>query len=726
MATKKQNLKGTGGFAWRMLAPLRAVRRFWRGLTKRARAGLVCVLVAVLLFGTLGILHLAGVGESDTTPTATLFPGMTREEISQVVCHTAKGTEYTVKGATYEMPDGYGNVNTYKQFYLITSDGTARGDLMLESMQLSSFVVGTGKNYVFAPVVWRDHPDFAGNAAAYEAKLRELGFHENAPYYEITSTAGDSYRVLYGIKDVTGEGYYVMLAGDESGTVYATKNAFVGDLLQEEGPESLISPTLFITAQNNYAHTAIQSLALYDYALLSAPGTAVPHGYGVGYTLRQADGTLTPASARLSAYEGEHAVYRYARERFVEFFVGREIGECNEVLTFTYPDTGDMIYKYDTLDEDGKKVEKSEDYRGRTERYEVVSIDYATAEALRYDVRYLTSRILDEDGNVVVEGDRELSHKFSAYGFTAPDNITSYIPDTDRVLGMLEGLIKLKGRVVKVGVDESVLRKYKLNAHKLSIAYPLLEELYGEKAFAPAQTLYVSDATADGKRYVASVHYDLVVEVDAATVDFLDDRPLEMVDDFMITAGFLSIERFQMIWRFAEDGWLSKSYNFEATLQTVYQTNTDGSYALDAYGNRIPATDPDTGEVKKEVTALTATPVGGGEALVLDPEIYNQLYLRILYTRYRGEHGLSPTELAALKTEDKCVLIYTMTLTDGTTNYYEFYPISGNRLLVNVKNGAAASFSDRFVIYATEFRDIAEGYRHLMENEPYDYEQRYE
>lgn len=726
MANKKQALKSTKKSTRRLTAPLRALRRFWRGLTKRSRIGLLCVGVALLLLAAFGVLRLVGVGGEDTTPTATLFPGIDREGIAEVVCHTAKGTEYTVKGATYEMPDGYGNVNTYKQFYLITADGVAHGDLMIDSTQLSNFVVGTGKNYVFAPVVWRDHPDFVNDTDAYAAKLRELGFHENTPYYEIASTAGDRYRVLYGIKDVTGEGYYVMLAGDESGTVYATKSAFVGDLLQEEGPESLISPTLFITAQNKYAHTAIQSLALYDYGILNVIGEAVPLGYGVGYTLRQPDGTLTAASARLSAYEGEHSVHRYARERFVEFFVGRKIGECNEVLTFTYPETEDMVYKYTTLDEDGKQVEKTEDYRGKTERYEVVSVDYASTEELRYDMRYLTARILDENGNVTVEGERELSHKFSAYGFTAPDNITSYIPDSDRALAMLEGLIKLTGRVVKVGVDESVLRRYKLNAHKLNIAYPLLDELYGEKAFAPAQTLYVSDATADGKRYLASVHYDLVVEVDAEKVDFLDDRPVEMVDDFMVTAGFVSIQRFQMMWRFAENGWLAQSYSFEARLETVYQKNDDGSYVLDAYGNKIPATDTDTGEIKQQVVALTATPVGGGEVISLDPDIYNQLYLRILYTCYRGEHGLSPEALAEAKSAENRVLLYTMTLTDGTTNYYEFYPISGNRVLVNVKNGAGASYSDRFVVWATDLRDIAEGYRHLMENEPYDYEQRYE
>ena len=85
MANNKQTLKSTKASAWRLTAPLRALRRFWRGLTKKARAHVACIAAAVLLFGVFGILRIVGVGGDDVTPTQTLFPGIAREEIAEVV-----------------------------------------------------------------------------------------------------------------------------------------------------------------------------------------------------------------------------------------------------------------------------------------------------------------------------------------------------------------------------------------------------------------------------------------------------------------------------------------------------------------------------------------------------------------------------------------------------------------------------------------------------------------
>ena len=74
----------------------------------------------------------------------------------------------------------------------------------------------------------------------------------------------------------------------------------------------------------------------------------------------------------------------------------------------------------------------------------------------------------------------------------------------------------------------------------------------------------------------------------------------------------------------------------------------------------------------------------------------------------------------------KCALRFVQTLSDGVTNYWEFYPVSANRVVVLVKNGSGASPGARFVIWGTAFQDIANGYLHLMKGEPFDYDQRYE
>lgn len=696
------------------------IKRFWRGLTGRMRAALAILLAAALLLAGFGVYLLVRPTDDTGEETQSLFPGVDRAQIKSVLCHTVKGTEYTVKGAYYTVTDSSGNPQKNKRFYIMTSDGKDHSGLSLNSMQLSYFVVGTGKNYVYSPVISAPEPGTEGYSealATYESKRRELGFHENSAYYELTTEGGSVYRVYYGIKDVTGDGYYVQLAGDD--TVYSTKSAFVGDLLQNEGPESLIESTLLYPAQNAYAYAFPYSYAIRDYVRVKEAGTVVSTDYyAVGFTVKNEDGTLHEGSLPLQSFEGESAASRAYREAATAFFVGRTFGECKEEFTFTYPDTEEM----DKL-------------RGETVTVYVESVDYVTESTLRFDVKYLPSL------------ERDLSQKLCAYAYTAPSDITSYIPDSNELLTMLENTMKLSGTVVKLGLDDATLTKYGLYRHQIWLAYPYAAEFNvadsrfdydaddtsDEKAEKDAKReqaffadrdnfidgrLYVSDVTENGTRYVASILYDLVVEVDASVLSFMEKTPIELVDDFMVTAQSTDVVSFQMFWNYGKGEFLSDAYDFEVTVEEVV---TGNSGLVDENGNPIG------GQTTKEITKLVATPVGGGESLVLDPDTYYELYHRITYTHYRGEHGLSEEEVAAILADtDKCVLRLVQTLSDGVTNYWEFYPISANRVLVQVKNGAGASPGARFVIWGTAFADITNGYLHLMKGEPFDYEQRYE
>ena len=699
---------------------LKPIKRFWRGLTVRMRAAVAILLCAAILCAGFGVYLLVRPGEDAGEGTQSLFPGVDRADIKSVLCHTVNDTEYTVKGAYYTVTDTNGNPQQNKRFYIVTPDGTDHSGLSLNSMQLSYFVVGTGKNYVYSPVISAPEAGTEGYSEAlaeYESKRRELGFHEGSAYYELTTEAGAVYRVYYGIKDVTGDGYYVQLAGDN--TIYSTKSAFVGDLLQKEGPESLIESTLLYPARNSYAYAFPYSYAIRDYERVKETGLVVTDDYyAVGYTLKNEDGKLLSGSLPLQSFEGESAASRVYREAAAAFFVGRELGECKEEFTFTYPDTEEMG-----------------ELRGDTVKIYVETLDYVTKATLRFDVRYLPSL------------DRDLSQKLCAYAYTAPTDITSYVPDSDELLTMLENTMKLSGTVVKLGLDDDVLTKYGLYRHQIWLAYPYAAEFtvkddrfdydaddtskekeekdaLREQAFFADKDnfiegrLYVSDVTENGTRYVASILYDLVVEVDASVLSFMEKTPIELVDDFMVTAQSTDVVSFQMFWNYGEDEFLSGAYNFKVTVEEV-QTGNSG--LVDGNGNPIG------GQTTKEITRLVATPVGGGKEISLDPDTYYELYHRITYTHYRGEHGLSDAELAALLAdEDKCVLRLVQTLTDGVTNYWEFYPISANRVLVQVKNGANASPGARFVIWGTAFSDITNGYLHLMKGEPFDYEQRYD
>lgn len=717
---------------------LKPIKRFWRGLTLRMRVAIVILLAAAVLVGGFGIYLLVRPDDAQSKGTQSLFPGVDRADISKVLCHTVSGEEYTVKGDYYSSIDSYGQPQTYKRFYIITSDGVDHSGLSLNSMQLSSFVVGTGKNYVYSAVTSApaaSDPDYAAKLAEYESKCHELGFSDESAFYELTTEAGTTYRVYYGIKDVTGDGYYVRLDGDS--TIYSTKSAFVGDLLQQTGPESLLDSTLFYPALNQYAYAFPYRYSIHDYirvteetAETDADKAISKDDYAVGYTVKNEDGSLSGGSIRLRGYDGENAASAWRRTKALEFFEGRELGVCNAELTIPYPDTEDMG-----------------DYRDKTEKLWIDTVDYITRDTLRMEVRYLSAL------------DREPSHKLSAYKFTDPSDMTSYIPDSDTLLTMLENTMSLSGTVVKLGIDDAVLEKYGLYRHQIWFSYPLAEQFAvndakyehdaddteaektakdqaEEQAFFANKDnflevrLYVSDVVVeDGVRYryVASLLYDLVVKVEASKLDFMDQSAIEYVDDFMITAQITDVQKFQMIWNYGNGKWMQSAYSFEAVMKDVV---TGSSGVVDQNGNAVG------GQTTTRIMELKATPIGGGDpitlALPLDGkgeaqpyEPYYQLYQRLTYSHYRGEHGLSDEQLAEFLAKGYVLRIEQL-LTDGTANYWEFYPISANRVLVRVKNGKNAEAGAYFVIYGTALNDIARCYQKMMDGEDFNYENRYD
>ena len=741
---------------------LKPIKRFWRGFTVRSRVALCILLSAALLLGAFGIYMLVRPDTTDAEGTRSLFPGVERTQIESVLCHTASGAEYTV--LSKPLVDENGKETGYRRFIVKTSDGKEHTGLSLNSMQLSYFVVGTGKNYVYSDVTSR------AEDADYESKRKELGFSENSPYYELKLMdkvltdetgrplrdengeqiieKGATYRVYYGVKDVTGDGYFVQLAGEDA--IYSTKSAFIGDLLQEDGPESLIDPTLFYPAQNNYAYAFPYRYAMRDYVHVETEGRVITaEDYAVGYLL--ADGTA--GSCSLQSYDGESAASKALRNAYREFFIGKQVGECNETFTFTYPDSEEI----------DKKL------RGTTVEFTLKKIKYAAQETLRYEVQYLPTL------------DRDLSHKLSAYGYTAPADIVSYIPDSDAMMSMLQSTMELSGTVVKLGLDEAVLNDEKygnMYRHQIHFFYTIASELkstdekykvhegdsdavkeekgqLAEQAFFNDSRnfipgyLYVGDIVEeDGVeyRYVASMLYDLVIRVEASSLAFMDQTPIDLVDDFVLTAQITDVLHFQMNWNYGE-GRLSGVYDFDVTFSHVLQLKGEYVIIKDENGQFVSeeakklyeaalAQNSGGAQLVKMVTRLAVTYPDGTSRIFdfsTNPnvkneiDIYYQLYMRMTYTHYRGEHSLSDAEVAALLADaDACAMKLAQSLTDGATNYWEFYPISANRVLVRVKNGAP-EYGDSFVIYGTDLSAIAHGFLQLLEgNTDYDHAERYE
>ena len=689
------------------------LRRFWRGLSKQMRVSLIVLLCGVLVLSGFGIWLLVRPDATAGGGATTLFPEVDRAAIKSIFIHTEKGTEYTVNTRKNTVTGEDGNPITTKSFYLVTADGIERTTLTLNSMQLSNLVVGAGAHYVFDEVIRKPADTDTAALAVYEAKLAELGFREDGAYYELSTESGEVYRVRYGMKDITGDGYYVMLEGE--GTVYPSKTAFVGDLLGQTGPESLIEPTLVLPSLNTYAYAFAKDFAVRDYIRVDEKNTPVTErDYGVGYTPKKADGTTATGSYSLEPVTGESAATALYREALRTFFLGKKVGECKEKFTFTYPDTEEM----------GEN-------RGKSHEIEFVSIDYVTRGAqadgtdLRYEISYtfyevncpscgtLNRLMMATDRNEMIctkcgrllPDERDLSFKYSVHRFTAPADMTNYIPGID-VTTVFESILKVTGTVVKLGVDDETVSKYGLYRHRVSLSYPYYDTADFESYLSAY--LYVSDVTENGTRYVADpLLYDLVVEVDASSIAFLEGDAFSMVDDYVFPTASEDVTAMQIFWNYGAGKWSESKYNFE--VRTGTKTDVSGN----AY---------------TVIESVLATPVGGGDAILLSGDLYSMLYSRLTYTRYKGEHGLSEDALDALlaSADDSCVLQIVMSVSDGTANRFAFYPISADRVAVQVKIGANSDLSCRFVIYRTALDDIFRAYERLMAGKDFDFEDRYE
>ena len=88
---------------------MKPIKRFWRGLTGRVRVVLLLSLACVFILLGVCVFLLARPAEDSGEGVQLLFsPGIDRAEISEVLCHTVGGEEYTVKGTESTITDREG------------------------------------------------------------------------------------------------------------------------------------------------------------------------------------------------------------------------------------------------------------------------------------------------------------------------------------------------------------------------------------------------------------------------------------------------------------------------------------------------------------------------------------------------------------------------------------------------------------------------------------------
>ncbi len=652
----------------------RFFRRLWLNIRGTSPAALVMVLLT-LLSGVALTVYLVAAPEAATQGTLSpLFPAVRREGIKEILIHNDYGVEYSVKSEYAKDADG--NVTQNLSFWL-EKDGAL---VPLDSEKLSYLVVGTGMNYVYDPVISAPdagEADYEEKLALYEKKKKEFGFTEDAPYYELTKRADDTtIRVYFGKTALSGDGYYVMLEGREA--VYVTSSTFVGDLLQMAGPETLVSPILVLPSTFQYAYAYMNSYKIFDTKRETAVGTKVTADYtSVWFTYLAEDGkTRVKDSIMLNNAKdaaGEEIVPDGMTLALRAFLLDRRLGVLDTPETFSYTYPAD---------------EKDEDLRGTTVSFDLVSLDVLEIEEVKVAFGF------------VEETERPQSHKNSIYLFHAPSRLTSYLPETGTLMTVMESTLGATGTVTRLGITGDVIDELGLYAHRLSFSYPYTDNLAG--GYLPGELL-VSRRTENGTRYVGSLVSDMVLEVDAATFDFLDEDLFYYTDASLQTAAIGDVESMTFYWNFGEEltevdgervALLSGSYRFDITMGIKENAN---------------------GEAYETVTAVHVTDASGNRREIVKYRSFNQLFYRLGYSRYAAEHHLTEEEIRALtETMDNCALALHYKMRDGSVAFLEFYPIpgdgTGDLVLVRTRNGADGGVGEAFAVYGTTLKDIARGY----------------
>ena len=183
----------------------RFLRRLWLKARGTSPVAFVLTGCAVLSAAALGIYLMVAPDAAAKGTLSPLFPAVRRDGIQEVLVHNKYGVEYVVKSEYAK--DANGNVTQNLSFWL-EKDGV---EAPLDSEKLSYFVVGTGQNYVYEPVISAPEtgdPDYEEKMALYNRKKKEFGFTENAPYYVLTKRSdGEKHKVYYGKSALSGDGY---------------------------------------------------------------------------------------------------------------------------------------------------------------------------------------------------------------------------------------------------------------------------------------------------------------------------------------------------------------------------------------------------------------------------------------------------------------------------------------------------------------------------------------
>ncbi len=511
--------------------------------------------------------------------------------------------------------------------------------------EFASLIVGTGTTYVLPKIV--DSAESEGSDTLDNEILKEYGLspEDNPAYYEIQTLEGHIERVYVGDKAVTENGYYIRREG--YGGIYVSQVTRIGDVAKAE-VSSFVQPIL-VTLPYAYAYFYAQNFSLWSNALI--PVTAE-------------DAVTVRFSSTVDGVSDEPAIstldMRTCREALRTLLVGRSAGACDLSVDITYGSDDEGI---------------PEAWRGKT-------VTHRITEILRVEKLFVSMNFLNKS-------ERDSFLFGTTYAITAPSSMLPYVPNTSHYMDVLEALGTMEGiRTVSLGLSAEKIEKYGLSAHRVYYEFPTS---YKEDPKKPGDyifetfmrnELYISEMTENGTYYVGSLLHDIVAEVSAEKLSF--------------------VEKPTSYW-FADEMFLIKSTDVKKLVFSFTYLDYVKNFTFDLYQKN-----EEDGGVSLHKVYLTE---GEGERREINAEAFLRMYATLTSTYYDGD--VPKETVDSLIAEGESILSFSVTLTNGNEYVYTFYPYTERRVLVSVgKKGATPGAY--FYITADEPEKMAADIEALM------------
>ena len=479
-----------------------------------------------------------------------LYDSVKRVDMLSIKVHNKGGT-YEFRRVATEEGGSVTNRSPFVMHLEKNGEMVAYGHVAYNEERFSELVVATGTFYYMRNLA--NDPEVAGQEFGPE-NWADYGLapEDDPAWFEIALlSGGEPIRVYVGDAAITGNGYYVRVAGRDN-AVYVSHSNLVGETALKDLP-SFVDPALTVPlVENGYYYNKDVTF----WREVADPAYRIGAADNVSFTYRAVvDGVVGEA-------EYTTVDMRQAKDEITAVLLGKALSDGGFSYTLTYA-------------ADDEKVDP--ELRGKTVEYRVERIERIRSLYIALDF--------------VKKSEQSKFFAYMSYKIIAPVEMTAQMPSSARYMDVLEKIGFLSGsETVAVGLDADVLKKYGLGH------YVIYYETPGKVAYDTTKGkeedvlrsnflqnyLYISKKQEDGTYYVASVLSDVVAKVDGEVLSFLEQDDSWWLNNNMVSVDVQNIKNLHFSFNYLD---FKQDYEFRFVTETEGESTRTTIYYVG--GNKV-------------------------------------------------------------------------------------------------------------------------------------------